>query len=307
MAGTMLDKKPLVSIVTPSYNQGEFIEDTLLSVKRQTYPKIEHIVVDGGSTDDTLEILKKYEGEYTMRWVSESDEGQTDAINKGFDMAKGEIVAWLNSDDIYLDKKVIEDVVDFFQSHNEADIVYGGTIHIDERGRILYFLFTPPWISFDLLIRENRLPQPSVFFRREVVKNNKLCTNLEYSMDYEFWLRLATGGTKFFHLNRFISAFRHHSKSKTETAKAKQLLESQKVRKIYGNKRNLKDRFLLRFDDLLVHFTGIKMLKDVFRIYNEKADSLFIYRSIPLFSIVLTVFRRIGSSLGKLVFPKKLK
>ena len=102
---------PLVSIVTPSYNQGKFIEDTILSVKNQSYPNIEHIVVDAGSTDGTLKILRKYEKEYNLKWVSEPDEGQSDAVNKGFEMAKGEIVDWINSDDVYFDTMTISYVV----------------------------------------------------------------------------------------------------------------------------------------------------------------------------------------------------
>jgi glycosyltransferase involved in cell wall biosynthesis len=128
----MADKRgkegPLVSIVTPSYNQGQFIEETTLSVKNQDYPNIEHIVVYGGSTDEILEILKRYEGTYNLRWISEPDEGHADAVNKGFAMAKGEIISWLNSDDVYFDKGTISSVMEAFQRHSEADIVYGNCV-----------------------------------------------------------------------------------------------------------------------------------------------------------------------------------
>ncbi|MEM2568057.1 MAG: glycosyltransferase, partial [Candidatus Bathyarchaeia archaeon] len=103
----MTKNDTLVSIITPSLNQGRFIRETLLSVKSQDYPCIEHIVIDGGSTDDTLMILKRYEGTYNLRWISEPDEGHSDAVNKGFRMAQGEIVGWLNSDDVYFDRSTV--------------------------------------------------------------------------------------------------------------------------------------------------------------------------------------------------------
>ncbi|MCK4733699.1 MAG: glycosyltransferase, partial [Methanophagales archaeon] len=117
--------KTLVSIITPSYNQGRFIEDALLSVKNQDYPNIEHIIVDGGSIDNTLEILRKYENEYNLRWISEPDEGQSGAVNNGFRMAKGEIIGWVNSDDGYFDVSAISSVVKYFDKYKGADVIYG--------------------------------------------------------------------------------------------------------------------------------------------------------------------------------------
>ncbi len=120
----MTGELPLVSIVTPSLNQGRFIQETILSVKDQTYPNIEHIIVDGGSTDGTLDIIKKYEGTYKMRWVSEPDSGQSDAINKGWRMAKGEILAYLNSDDTYM-PWAVETAVELFSEHPDVAIIVG--------------------------------------------------------------------------------------------------------------------------------------------------------------------------------------
>lgn len=97
----MQSPEPLVSIVTPSFNQGRFIEETILSVKNQNYPHIEHLIIDGGSTDETLDVIRRYEGTYNLRWVSEPDEGQADALNKGFRLARGEVLGWLNADDTY--------------------------------------------------------------------------------------------------------------------------------------------------------------------------------------------------------------
>ena len=133
----MSEELPLVSIVTPSYNQGKFIEDTILSVKNQNYSNIEHIVVDAGSTDNTVEILKKYEDSYNMRWISEPDEGQSDAIDKGFKMAKGTILTWLNSDDYYLHDQVISKVVYYFKLHKDVHVVTGTGHDVDEKGMFL--------------------------------------------------------------------------------------------------------------------------------------------------------------------------
>jgi glycosyltransferase involved in cell wall biosynthesis len=114
--------KPLVSIVTPSYNQGRFIEATLLSVRNQDYPNIEHLVIDGGSSDNTVEILEKYEKVYNLKWISEPDKGQSDAVNKGFERARGLIIGWLNSDDIYIDQQVISYIVSKSKEFSDADV-----------------------------------------------------------------------------------------------------------------------------------------------------------------------------------------
>lgn len=181
--------QPLVSIVTPSYNQGRFIEETILSVKNQDYPNIEHIIVDGGSKDNTLEILKKYKGTYNMRWISEPDKGRADAVNKGFAMAQGEIIGWLNSDDVYLKKDTLRTVVHAFQSHTQSDVVYGDAAVIDIGGRILQVICLPK-PSFQRLLRSCYLIQPAIFFRRHVIKQHQLDTKLQFAMDYEFWLML---------------------------------------------------------------------------------------------------------------------
>lgn len=128
----MSDKCPLVSIVTPSYNQGRYIEKTIRSVLNQDYPDLEYIVVDGGSTDHTLDILRKYEGR--IRWVSERDGGQSEAVNKGFRMSRGEILGWLNSDDTYC-PGAVRQAVTFLMEHPSVAMVYGDGYEIDEQGK----------------------------------------------------------------------------------------------------------------------------------------------------------------------------
>src|SRR4030042_1306962 len=118
----MNDEDPLVPIVPPSLNKGRFIEETILSIKNQTYPRIEHIVIDGGSTDETLDILKKYSN--SLIWISEPDKGQSDAINKGWRMAKGDILGWLNADDTYM-PWAVETAVRFFAENPDVGMVYG--------------------------------------------------------------------------------------------------------------------------------------------------------------------------------------
>ena len=127
-------KGPLVSIVTPSYNHGRYIEETIQSVLNQDYPNLEYLVIDGGSSDNTVEILKKYEGRLT--WISEKDRGQADAINKGFRMANGEILAWLNSDDTYL-PGAVQHSVRYLEAHSEVAMLYGEGYHIDAEGEFI--------------------------------------------------------------------------------------------------------------------------------------------------------------------------
>jgi len=230
--------KPLVSIVTPSYNQGRFIEDTILSVKNQDYPNIEHIIVDGGSTDNTLDILKKYEGTYNMRWISEPDEGQSDAVNKGFRMAKGEIIGWLNSDDVYFTRDVISYVVEEFKKHPNLSVVYGDVVFIDKTNTIFKVIKMYEW-NYNRLLRGLSISQPATFFHRQIICENKLDDNLHYAMDFEFWLRLGKK-YKFIHVNKILAGNRIHKErkriSRGDVAKNEDIL----IMKRYGQKLDIK-------------------------------------------------------------------
>jgi lipopolysaccharide transport system ATP-binding protein len=204
---------PLVTIVTPSYNQGRFIEETILSVLTQDYPNIEYIVIDGGSTDNTLDILKKYEER--LAWISESDRGQSHAINKGFRMAKGEILAWLNSDDTYL-PGAIGKVVQHFQANPESMMVYGEGYLIDEQSRVTKrFPFTEAFNLWKLVYLWDNILQQTAFFRRQVFDHiDLLDENLHYGMDWDLWIRI---GKKFRvdYIQEYLGNLREYSEAKT--------------------------------------------------------------------------------------------
>lgn len=228
----MTMNNPLVSIVTPSYDQGEFIEDTIKSVKNQQYQNIEHIIVDGGSTDETLDILKKHGKMYNMRWISEEDNGQADAINKGFAMADGKIIGWLNSDDVYVDSDVISHIVSIFQQNKDVDVLYGDGLLISEDD-LIFKVECKPSFNYNHLLRDCYIMQPSVFFRKKVVKNEKLDIDLNFGMDYEYWLRISQK-YKFKHINRIISGDRNHAQRKIIAQKSATQKESDEIRKRYG-------------------------------------------------------------------------
>ncbi|MBN1397658.1 MAG: glycosyltransferase [Bacteroidetes bacterium] len=177
----------MISIVTPSYNQGDFIEQTILSVLTQDCNDVEYVVIDGGSTDPTLDILRKYKGR--LQWISEKDNGQTDAVNKGFRIAKGDILGWVNADDL-LAPGVLSEVSELFAQDPLLMLVYGDTDNIDDKGN---FLYKYPCEEFNL----ERLPytcfisQPAAFFRRTLIEAvGYLDADLQNSMDLDLWIRL---------------------------------------------------------------------------------------------------------------------
>jgi len=232
---------PLVSVVTPSLNQGEFLEETILSVKCQDYPNIEHIVIDGGSSDKTLEILRRHEPGYNLRWVSEPDQGQSHAINKGFDLARGEIIGWLNSDDVYFDKGVISYIVEAFDGSPASDIIYGDAAFIDEGSFIRRIYKAPDWDYSRLLVGSCYIAQPATFLRKEVVSENRLDQRLDFSMDIEFWLRLGTRYT-FSHVDRVLAGDRLHKGAKrlSNNTLGRYRAESRQVRRKFGQRFDFK-------------------------------------------------------------------
>lgn len=207
----MLKESPLVSIVTPSYNQGQYIEETIQSVLSQDYSNLEYLVLDGGSSDQTVDILKRYEGR--LRWISEPDRGQADAINKGFHMAQGEILGWLNSDDVYL-PGAIQKVVQYFQTHRDVGMVYGEGYHVDAAGEILERYYTEPF-NFRRLGEVCFICQPTAFLRTDVFRTvGPLEVGLRYCMDYDYWMRVAKR-FRIGYLAEYLAQSRLHLETKT--------------------------------------------------------------------------------------------
>jgi glycosyltransferase involved in cell wall biosynthesis len=182
---------PLVSIITPSYNQAKYISRTIRSVETQDYQNIEHIVIDGGSKDGTVEILKKHP---KLSWVSEKDSGQSNAINKGFRMARGEIVAWLNSDDTY-EQGAVSAAAEYLSAHPEVAMIYSRVNIIDENDREIGEHFILPYSNFIQVNIANCVPQQGAFFRKSALKKAGLVDErLHYVMDHELWIRIGKIG-----------------------------------------------------------------------------------------------------------------
>lgn len=180
---------PLISVVTPSYNQAQFLEDTLQSVASQDYPRTEHIVIDGGSTDGSVDIIRRHAARL-RHWVSEPDRGQSHAINKGLSLARGDVLAWLNSDDTYL-PGALREVGGLFAANPDVDLVYGDFVYTDVAGQPLRRRHVFATISYESLLYHDYLGQPAVFFRRSLFeKVGPLDESLHYCMDWDLFLRM---------------------------------------------------------------------------------------------------------------------
>jgi glycosyltransferase involved in cell wall biosynthesis len=211
-----MTSQPLVSIITPSFNQARYIEATIQSVLTQDYPNIEYIIVDGGSTDETVEIIKKHEGRIAG-WVSEKDKGQTDAINKGFSRANGQILAWLNSDDTY-EPGAISAAVKYLREHPEVGMVYGDCNFINETGRVIG-KFGSAQTDYRLLRQGYaHIPQQTMFLRADLWKQvGPLDPSFYFAMDYDLWTRLAAR-TQLKYVPQTWANFRLHTTGKTIAA-----------------------------------------------------------------------------------------
>lgn len=234
---------PVVTVVTPSFNQAQFLEETIQSVLGQEYPALEYWVMDGGSTDSSVEILRRYNGQ--LNWVSEKDKGQTDAINKGFERASGDILMYINSDDV-MSPGVIWKVVKLFEEHPDAQWITGEYQIIDQDGKpregfiavykriqraIMQLL---PFAQGFFLGINNPVAQPSTWIRRSAWEEvGPFSVELRYTMDYEYWLRLLALSPVLI-VSDVLSKFRVHSLSKGGTAYHTQMAEQLSVARAQG-------------------------------------------------------------------------
>jgi glycosyltransferase involved in cell wall biosynthesis len=207
--------RPLVSILTPSFNQARWLGDNLQSVRRQTYEHVEHIVMDGGSTDGSVALLESEAGP-GVAWRSEPDGGQSNAINKAFDASHGQIIGWLNSDDAYFSRDVVAQAVKVFVDHPNVGVVYGHAALIDAEGTLLHVLWAPSFAR-TWLRAYNFICQPTVFVRRSAIGRSYLVDpDFDYCMDRELWLDLARR-TRFHRVDRILAIDRHQLQRKSLT------------------------------------------------------------------------------------------
>ncbi len=229
-----MNDQPLVSIVTPSLNQGKFIRETIDSILSQEYPNLEYIVVDGGSGDETIKILNSYGAR--IRWISEPDSGQSQAINKGWQQTSGEIVTWLNADDL-LTPGAVRRAVEALKANSNLGGVYGDCTYISEGGNIVK-LYPVQQYDYNMLVTEteNFIPQPGTFLRRSIVEQaGSLDESFHYVLDYDLWLRMGIYAPMVY-LPFEMGRARLHDAAKT-------------LRAI----RNFSDEFIRMYDKLLTH------------------------------------------------------
>jgi glycosyltransferase involved in cell wall biosynthesis len=254
---------PKISVITPSFNQGEFIEETIKSVLSQGYPSLEYIVIDGGSTDNSVEVITKYENSLSY-WVSEKDKGFGDAINKGFSRATGDILCWLNSDDLFLPGALLA-VGKYFEKNKDTGLIFGDRHIIDTKSNLMYkrdyFFYFPNQLKFG-----KALPQECTFWRREVLlRAGPLDEQLKFAIDFDLWCRISMIST-IRHIPLYLGAFREQPLSKSSTITKTGIEERDRI--ILKYFRKIPSAFQFRLFHLVLgvtrrifKFTGINTLK----------------------------------------------
>jgi glycosyltransferase involved in cell wall biosynthesis len=223
---------PRVTIVTPSYNQAEFLEETLRTVLLQNYPNLEYIVMDGGSKDGSVDIIRKYE-KHLSYWTSEKDGGASDAIARGFQRATGSILAYLNSDDPYL-PGAINSVVRVFQEHPRSSVVFGNTYWTDPNGDVLAERRQTPFWPASYLYGGTDMQQPSTFWKRDLyIKAGGMDPTFTFAFDTDLFCRFIACQAQFRHLKRFLSCYRIHPESKSSTLMDRRSQELVKIRAVH--------------------------------------------------------------------------
>lgn len=225
-------KHPKISIVTPSFNQGSYLESTILSVIGQLYPNLEYIIMDGGSTDNSIDIIRKYEKHFAF-WESVPDKGQSDAINKGFQIATGDILAWINSDDMYL-PHTFRFISEYFSSNCDDKIVFGNCLKFNQETKKVYGSdVESSHKKLDISLCDYII-QPSCFWSRQIwEKVGPLNLDLAFSLDWDWFIRAQKLNLKFEPISEFLSIYRIHVQHKTGTGGQDRIYELAKIYQKY--------------------------------------------------------------------------
>lgn len=275
----MNEKLPLVTIVTPSYNQGCFIEETILSVLNQDYPNIEYLVIDGGSTDNTIDILRKYEDR--LFWISEPDRGQSHAINKGFQLARGEILCWLNSDDFF-EPRAITVAVDKFIQDADVMMVYGDGNLVNEKGELIsLFPYTRSFDLWALTYQLDYILQPSTFFRKVAVQQvDYLNEDLHWCMDWDLWIRIGSRNLVEY-IPHCLANARIYGSNKSATGGLKRFMEIVSVLNAHCHKVILPAYIIYGFATITtyIHSTSFKWYRFLKRLLNPIRILLWAFAS----------------------------
>jgi len=248
--------QPLVSVLTPSFNQARWLGDNLRSVAMQTYSNIEHVVMDGNSTDGSVELLAKTK--HYIRWDSGADRGQSHALNKAFSLSRGDIIGWLNSDDAYFDQRAVEIAVRTFERHPEVDVVYGHAVLVNPEGLIIQMMWVPPF-NYGILRNHNFIIQPSSFIRRSALGSTVVREAYDYCMDRELWLRL--GKDRWFHrVNAILAIDRHHLTRKSLTRIDLKVIDTKRLVAEYGVPQGHIARARLKVLKVMFRMIGVSLL-----------------------------------------------
>lgn len=285
---------PKISIITPSFNYGDYLEQTIRSVLLQNYPNLEYIIIDGGSTDDTINIIKQYEP-WVSYWVSETDSGQSEAINKGIRRATGEWIAWINADDIYF-PDTLKTIASIIKENKTTSWVVGSTVFIDndfnEIGNFQTKLYSTrsgdkayqkrSWLDYVCYRRAGiNLPQPSSFWKLEVVvKAGYLDESLHFAMDRELYGRLAMQGLSPYILDKPLACFRVHPGQKTSSLssclKEERKIVKKLMRSVTWADRLFLGNYLLWFDFKLFKKTIKRYRRKIFHLIKEAGNHLLV-------------------------------
>ncbi len=278
-----------LSIITPAYNCGDYIDECIKSVMNQNHSDVEHLVIDGCSTDNTLDILKNHDH---LTWISEPDKGQSDALNKGFKMAKGEILGWLNADDYYR-PNVFSTVIEAFEKNPDADIIYGNWSFVNENGEVIKKFQTVPFNLSAIIYYGPYLGSTALFFRKEIVEEGILIDErFKFAMDWEWYARLGSLGKKFRFVNQNFANFRIHGDNMSLKfrnmsdmdkyfTRARQLAEGYAIKRCYGHSwgkngnGNIWEDISYRL--LWWIFYGVVVGKKAYHIFKGEPNSLASY------------------------------